>query len=131
LPTPLVTFVSRFAPYGDFQKARNADAIADVIANRLTIIRGTYVQDPELGTEIHKYVFEHTLEDLKDLLTDEVRRTLHDIEHTEIVDVVVDFSRDYHSAIIYVIVQIEEEYMKKITLHVTKDYISLLDVGEA
>ena len=130
MPTPLVTYISRFAPYGDFQKVSNADAIVDSIANRLSIIRGTYVYNPELGTEIHKYVFELNDEETDGSIIGEVERTLEGLQNAEVVDVVTEYSKDMHTCFVGVIVEIERKYVKKITLHVSKDYISILDIED-
>ncbi len=68
-------YTEEMVPSGDFQKVQNINAVLDSLANLLSIRRGTYPFDPEVGTDLPKYIFDLNDEITYDLIKTEIENT--------------------------------------------------------
>lgn len=49
---------SSLSATGDLKRLEGIDIIVDMLYNLLSIPEGTYIDDPNFGTKLHRYVFE-------------------------------------------------------------------------
>ena len=93
--TSLRDYISIIAPFGEFKRIDDLNVIINSWNNILLTPRGTYLHDPEFGSDLYKYVFEpvddSTIEGIKREVVDRV--TLYD-DRASVDDVVVNISND-------------------------------------
>jgi phage baseplate assembly protein W len=61
----------------DFEKVWDLDMIGDQLINILNINKGTYPYNPELGSDLIKYIFERPTEDKIGAIKNEVKRIVN------------------------------------------------------
>ena len=54
-------YVSMISSNGDFGKIKGKERILNMLFNLLTIKEGSYPFDKDLGTTLHKYIYENYL----------------------------------------------------------------------
>jgi len=125
----LVRYTENLAPNGDFLTVEDMDAIIDAIVKTLSIPRGTYIGDPEVGSELYKYLFdlsdEMTIENIKA----EVEYSLDQIEDLYINAVNVLYTNDRKGVIIEIDALLYQKISKRVSIIATNEYVSLLDVN--
>ena len=88
-------YLSTIASIGDFKRIDDISVIINSWNNILLTPRGSYLHDPEFGSDLYKYVFEpsddSTVESIKREVIDRV--TLYD-DRAGIEDVEVDISNN-------------------------------------
>jgi len=65
---------NRISDHGDFKEIHNLDVIKDAVLNLFGVKTRTYVNDPEYGIDISKFIFEQMTQDA----LDEIRDILED-----------------------------------------------------
>ena len=88
-------YLSIIASIGDFKRIDDINVIINSWNNILLTPRGTYLHDPEFGSDLYKYVFEPADADSVEGIKNEVieRISLYD-DRALIEDVQVDISND-------------------------------------
>jgi phage baseplate assembly protein W len=66
---------------GDFLRTEGIDEIIRSLSTLLLIIRGSYIFDPQIGTEIYRYVFEPVDYATKTGIEQEVSQTIFSYEN--------------------------------------------------
>jgi len=93
--TFLRDYLSIVASTGDFKRIDNINVILNSWNNILLTPRGTYIHDPEFGSDLYKYVFEpsddESIEGIKREVVDRIslwddRATIEEIEVTVSTD---------------------------------------------
>ena len=67
---------SELGSSGDFHEIKDIEAVVDAVNNILGIQKGTYVMDPELGIDLHSYLYEYLDEGTLSEIEDEIRDVL-------------------------------------------------------
>ena len=118
-------YLSVIASIGDFKRINDLNVILNSWNNILLTPRGTYMHDPEFGSDLYKYVFEPSdqisIEGVKNEVVNRI--TVYDNRATiEDVEVVVQSNGKRFNVILYV------DYQgRKGTLNVTFDDITFAD----
>jgi len=123
----LVRYTENLAAHADFQQLSDTDCIIDAILKVLSIRRGTYIADPEVGSNILDYIFKSSDEITRMYLEEEVRNAIRQVPNATLESMSLKFSPDKKSAIIQVDVA-THGVKKTISFLATKEYISLLDI---
>jgi phage baseplate assembly protein W len=82
-----IRYYKNVGPNGDFEKLTNIDAVVDSILNLLSIPKGSYILNPEIGTEIYKYVFDFDDQVTLAQIDTEIRNTLEQEDRITVLDV--------------------------------------------
>jgi phage baseplate assembly protein W len=80
-----------FNSEGDLAEIYNVDVIINSINNILRIPKGTYLDDPEFGVGIEKYLFEPSDQTTISAITSEVKEAISVFERRAKIDVSVSF----------------------------------------
>lgn len=93
--TLLHDYLALIASTGDFKRVKDLNVILNSWNNILLTPRGTYLHDPEFGSDLYKYVFEpsddESIEGIKNEIIDRItlyddRATIEDVEVTISLD---------------------------------------------
>jgi phage baseplate assembly protein W len=82
-----IRYYKNVAPNGDFEKLTNINAVVDSILNLLSIPKGSYILNPEIGTELYKYVFDFNDPVTLAQVDAEIRSTLEQEDRITVLDV--------------------------------------------
>ena len=115
-------------PTGDFKLLKDFEAIVNSYINLLNIKRGSYPFDPEVGTEIDKYVFELDDETTYDLLREEVIRTLEQEDRAEVLSVDLAKTTDPKTILITVKAKIKDRTIRISMLKQKGGYLRVSEV---
>lgn len=80
-----------FNSEGDLAEIYNVDVIINSINNILRITKGTYLDDPEFGVGIEKYLFEPADQTTLSAITNEVKSAISVFERRAKIDVSISF----------------------------------------
>jgi len=116
------------ADYGDFYEIYGTDIVVDAIGNILSTIKGTYLFDPDYGTELPKFVFDQLDDVTQEAIEGEVKTVLENW----VPNISVDSVKSYKAPDKSIIVDIFLTYLgmkTEIKALVTKEFVSILKEG--
>lgn len=94
---------------GDLRELKNIDVIINSIVKLLSIVKGTYLFDPEMGCGLHKFLFEpadlNTLQKIKE----EINRNIYTYERRAKISTDVRFMANKKGFIINIVVEMGKE----------------------
>lgn len=124
----LTRYTENLDSSGDFLTLEDANAIIDAIVKTLSIQKGTYIADPEVGSDLYKYLYEPLDEDTISDVESEVLYSLDQVDKLTVKKVNAIPTKDRKSIIINIDAIIDGRFSKKISIVATDQYISLLEV---
>lgn len=92
------------SPFYDFKDIYEEQAVLEHIYKRLQILRGTYVFDPEYGTDILRYIFEFMGNDLEDKIKEEVATVIREIPAVDSFDIMMNRREQFKEVTLYIII---------------------------
>lgn len=114
--------VTEVTDNSDFKCITGKYCIVDNIVKELLTPRRTYVFDPEYGSDIHKYVFDHIHEDTVSDIISEVKRIID--KYPTVVTYEINYKYSVEKKTVVVIVDInvvDEKY--RISMNMGKDVL--------
>jgi len=122
----LVRYREHLAAHGDFQQLTDVDCAIDGILKALGIRKGTYIADPEIGSNVIEYVFKVSDEITRMYLEEEVRNAVSQVPNTVLESMDLEVSPDKKTAVIRLNVSVHG-VKRTVSFLVSEEYISLLD----
>ncbi|OQB41694.1 MAG: Gene 25-like lysozyme [candidate division CPR1 bacterium ADurb.Bin160] len=103
-------YISKISPTGDFTEIVDVRVILNSWSNILTTPRRTYIDDPEYGSELYKFVFaqadDKTIEDIKNEIAYSLRR--YD-DRAKIIDIKVEHIRSRKGFVVNLFVEYDKQ----------------------
>jgi len=120
-----IRFSNLVSPSGDFKRLEGLDAIIDSYQKLLSIKRGTYPFDPEIGTEITKYLFDLDDDVTRELVKDEVMETLSKEDRASVLNVDVIPLENQKAAYIRVVSKVNDKKVE-INFHLSPESLQFV-----
>jgi len=122
----IVRLVEKLDGTGDLQKVYDADTIIDTIIKLMNIKKGTYIANPELGTNILDYVFDLSDKHTLNLLVDEVKTVIQQLPGVYAENVDVSITKDKKNVLFKIDLILQKGLRKTITLVTQGEYIYMI-----
>lgn len=108
----LIDVVSEIGSTGDLKEIYNVDVILNSIVNILSIVKGTYVFDPDFGCALCLYLFEPCDNTTLQKIKNEVKRQVSIYEARATIDIDVRFLYNKKGFSIDITVSMDDQVRK-------------------
>jgi phage baseplate assembly protein W len=124
----LTRFTENLDSSGDFLTLEDIDSVIDGIIKTLSIPRGSYIGDPEVGSEIYKYIYRPLDEDTLSDLETEIMFSIEQIDNVVVQSVNAVALRNNKSIAVEIDIILFGKISKKLSIMLEDRYVSLLEV---
>jgi len=122
----VVRLVEHLDSNGDLKKVYDADVVIDSIIKLLNIRKGSYIANPELGSNILDYIFDLTDKHTINLLVDEVRNTIEQLPNVVVDRIDTKLTNDRKNVIFTISLILAQGLRRTITLVTEGEYIYMI-----
>jgi len=117
--------VPLISPNADLSEVTDIDAIIQSLINILLTPRGSYIFDPEYGSELYKYVFEPCDENTESAIKSEINSSLMRYENRASISPQVVFLKDHKGFCVTLVVNYKDR-KKSVNIFVDEDILKTL-----
>lgn len=94
---------------GDLKELRDIDVIINSIVKLLSIVKGTYIFDPDMGCGLHRFLFEPADLNTLQKIREEINRNIYSYERRAKISTDVRFMANKKGFIINIVVEMGKD----------------------